>query len=261
MSRREKEKRGKSDHSWIKHGMAKKVVGAQVGAFRYRFPDANMILIDGNAGDGYGVELQQFDLFDGVTNSKPTPHILADLAREYGCTLCLCEAKRKKRELLSEQFPNALIVATHREAAALAISGGHDYVLWLSDPCGYAGHGVEHMRRLTMPMQGKVQRIMRSDFVIIFNELAVNRVVGARDAPEWQPHQKYVPMLQPTWWLQQLPKRYLARTPVIKQSSGFHFRLMVVTDFLTDGVKRLRHVEIIPRQQGGGSGLDLTGRI
>jgi hypothetical protein len=247
MSRRDKEKLGKSDHSWIKHGMAERVVGAQVGAYRYRFPDAKMLLIDGNAGDGFGVELQQFDLFDGVRKSKATPHILAELADAHSCTLCLCEAKREKRRLLRGQFPEALIVASQCEAATFAVRGGYDYAMWLSDPCGYAGHGVEHMRRLTVPMSNNVQRIMRSDFVIIFNEHAVNRVVNVRHSPYWQTHQKYAPMLQPAWWLQQLSKRYLARTPVIKQSNNFNFRLLVISDFITDGVKRLRNIEIIPR--------------
>jgi hypothetical protein len=255
MSRRDKEKLGKSDHSWIKHGMAKRVVGAQVGTFRYRFPKAKMILIDGNAGDGIGVELQQFDLFNGVRISKPTPRILAELADEHGCTLCLCEANRKKRQLLKKQFPDVFIVASQQEAASFAIRGHYDYALWMSDPCGYAGHGVEHMRRLTVPVLDKVQRIIRSDFVIVFNEHAVNRVLGASHSPYWKPHQKYKPMLEPTWWLQQLSKRYLARTPVIKQSSGFRFRLIVVSDFLADGVKRLRNVEIIPRFEVTEGGL------
>jgi hypothetical protein len=52
-------------------------------------------------------------------------------------------------------------------------------------------------------------------------------------------------MLQPSWWLQQLPKRYLARTPVVKQSANFHFRLLVISSFITDGVRRLRNIEVI----------------
>ena len=246
MSRRDKEKLGKSDRSWIKHGMVQKAVGGQVAAYRYRFPGAKIILIDGNAGDGFGVQLEQRDLFDGVRNSKPTPRILAELADRYGCTLCLCEFKRKKRQLLEMQFPGALIVATQSEAASLAIQGDYHYALWLSDPCGYAGHGVDQMRRLTLPVPRKVQRMMRSDFVVIFNENAVKRVIGVSHSAYWQPHQKYTPMLEPEWWLAQLSKRFLARTPIIKQSAGFHFRLLVVSDYLTDGVKRLRDVEIIP---------------
>lgn len=239
---------GKSDHSWIKHGMAQRVAGAQVSAFRYRFPGARMLLIDGNAGDGLGVDLAQFDLFLGTKESKPTPRMLMELAEQHSCTICLCETDRKKREFLKQRFANALIVANQREAAMLAINGDFDYVLWLSDPCGYAGHGVEHMRAIALAKGGgKLQKILRSDFAIICNDLALNRVNGARHSPYWQPHQKYMPMLEPTWWLQQLSKQWLARTPVIKQSPGFHFRMIVISDYIADGVKRLRNIEIIPR--------------
>jgi len=222
--------------------MAASAVGAQVAAFRRLFPDARMALIDGNAGDGVGVETGQADLFDGVRQSRPTPRLLADLARKHNATLCLCECDRVKRKMLIEGFPAATVVSSHREAAAFALKG-FNYALWLSDPCGYAGHGVEHMRT--------VADIFHSDFIIILNELALERVRGARGSPHWLPHQKYTPMLQPSWWLQQLPKRYLARSPLINQSPGFHFRLLVASNFLTDGVKRMRKVEIITRQQEG----------
>jgi hypothetical protein len=149
-----------------------------------------------------------------------------------------------------------VVVATQQEAAAFALKG-FDYVLWLSDPCGYAGHGIEHMRTVAQGGRGNgVHRILRSDFVVIFNEHALNRVLGARHSIYWQTHQKYVDMLEPAWWLNQLSKRYLARTPVIKQSNAFHFRLLVLSDFITDGVRRLRNVEIIPRLKlttGGGT--------
>jgi hypothetical protein len=170
--------------------------------------------------------------------------LLADLAEKYGATLCLCERNGLKRLSLARSFPGATIVATHAEAAALALTG-FNHVLWLSDPCGYAGHGVEHMRAVAM-------RIPRSDFVIVFNALALDRVVGAKHSPYWAPHQKYAPMRLPAWWLAQIPKRFLARTPVIKQSAGFHFRMLVVSDFMTDGVRRLRNIEIIPRSPAEG---------
>jgi hypothetical protein len=239
IQRKHREGAGKSDHSWIKHDLAAKAVGAQIGAFRRLFPQARIILIDGNAGDGDGVELKQFDLFAGVQKSRSTAQLLCDLADEHGATLCLCERDRAKRHRLALLFPAATIVANHAEAASLALTG-FNYALWLSDPCGYAGHGVQHMRKVAT-------QILRSDYIIIMNELALKRVVGAKGSAYWQPHQKYTPMLTPAWWLGQLPKRFLARTPVINQSSGFHFRLMVVSNYITNGVKRLRDIEIIPR--------------
>ena len=229
---------GWSEHSWIKHDIAAKAVGGQVAAFRQRFPTAKMLLIDGNAGDGFGVELEQRDLF--MTKcSRPTAQLLDELAFMHDATLCLVEKDSDKRRSLITRFPKAIIISSHKEAADIAL-GGYNYVLWLSDPCGYAGHGIEEMRKIAL-------HILFSDFVVILNELALRRVKAVRHSPYWFPHQKYVPMLEPRWWLGQLCKRYLARTPLIKQSNGFHFRLLVVGDYLTQGVKRLRNVEIIAR--------------
>jgi hypothetical protein len=237
---RQREGAGKSDTSWIKHGLAGKAVSAQVAAFRRRFPTARMILVDGNAGDGEGVDVAQGDLFVGSHKSRPTPHLLSDLAKEHGCTLMLCEQELRKRRLLVQAFPDALIVSDHAAAASYVIKEGFNYALWLSDPCGPKGQGVEHMRQVAL-------RILRSDFVIIFNEVGPHRFIGVKHSPYWQKHQKYVPMLQSEWWLEQIPKRNMARTQVIKQSSGFHFRLIVISDFLTDGVKRMRGIEITTR--------------
>jgi hypothetical protein len=240
--RRGREGAGKSDHSWIKHEMIGSVVGAQVAAFRRIFPDARMALIDGNAGGGVGVETRQADLFDGVRHSRPTPRLLTELARNHDAAVCLCERDRAKRNILTKEFPAATVVSSHREAAAFAVNPPFQYALWLSDPCGYSGHGIEHMRAVALT-------ILRSDFVIVLNQGALERALAVNHSPYWRAHQKYTPMLQPPWWLQQIPKRFLARSDLVKQSSNFHFRLLVVSDFLTDGVRRMRKVEIITRQQ------------
>jgi hypothetical protein len=240
MSRkRNREGAGRSERSWIKHAFAGKAAAAQVAAFRRLFPNARMILIDGNAGDGGGVELAQKDLFIGAQLSKPTPHMLADLAARYGATLCLCECDANKRRTLRALFPSAIIFASHRQAADAALDG-FNYALWLSDPCGPKGQGVGQMRRVAM-------QILRSDFVVVSNEIALTRFIGVAQYPQFYKHQVYVPMLEPAWWLQQLPKRYLARAPLIKQSNAFHFRLLVISDFLTDGVRRMHNIEIIER--------------
>jgi hypothetical protein len=237
---REREGAGKSDRSWIKHSFCEKAAGAQVAAFHRLFPDARMILIDGNAGDGIGVKMQQDDLFDGPRHSKPTPKMLSDLGVQHDAKVCLCERDSVKRRALRACFPNAIVVANHREAADIAL-GGFNYAFWLSDPNGCAGHGVDQMRRVAM-------QILRSDFVVVSNELALSRFIGVAHSPYWVKHQAYVPMLQPSWWLQQLPKRFLARTELVKQSPGFHFRLLVISDYLTEGVRRWRNVEIVERK-------------
>lgn len=237
--RTKREAFGFSPHSWIKHEIAAKAVGGQVAAFCMRFPAAKKLLIDGNAGDGLGVELEQRDLF--MTKcSRATARLLDELAEEHGATLCLVEKNRDKRRSLIARFPKAIVVASHKEAADLALDGGYNFVLWLSDPCGPAGHGVDEMHRVAM-------RILYSDFVIVLNERALHRFQAVTHSSYWFPHQKYIQMLEPKWWLGQLPKRYLARTPLIKQSGNFHFRLLVISDYLTHGVQRLRKVEIVPR--------------
>jgi hypothetical protein len=231
---------GKSDHSWIKHGMLETVVGAQIAAFRQAFPRSRAVLIDGNAGDGHGVELSQFDLFDGCRHSLPTPQLLASMAQRYKATLLLCERSRKKRKILKSCFPNALIVSDHSDAVAYAISEGFNYVLWLSDPCGPGGHGEDAMRQVAL-------HVVRSDFVIVSNEASLLRFKGVSHSPYWQKHQKYVSMLDPQWWLDQLSKRYLARSKLIKPSAGFHFRVLTLGNYLTDGVRRQRGVEVFQR--------------
>lgn len=237
---------GKSDYSWIKHGFVKRAAAAQVAAFRQKFPGAQIILIDGNAGDGEGVEMQQRDLFVNQCESEPTPRVLADLATAYGATLCLCERVAGKRSKLKARFPDAVIVPDHKAAAALALRG-FNYALWGSDPCGPAGHGLDQMRRVAMG-------ILRSDFIVVSNEGALGRFIGVAHCPNWQKHQAYTLQLAPAWWLAQLPKRYLARTPLIKQSQNFHFRLLIISDFIADGVSRMRNVEIIERGGGGKHG-------
>jgi hypothetical protein len=244
MSRnRDREGAGKSEKSWIKQGQCGTAASGQVAAFRCVCPDEPIVLIDGNAGDGVGVQLRQADLFEGPQFSRSTPKLLSDLADHHQATLCLCDHERAKRRLLAEKFPNAHVVASQQEAAEFAIDNGFKYALWLSDPCGYAGHGVEHMHKVAV-------QIVRSDFIIVFNEGALLRAVSVAHSPYWRKHQEYAPMLAPSWWQQQLQKRYLARSQLINQSNGFHFRLLVASNFLSDAVRRQRKVEIVQCQEG-----------
>jgi hypothetical protein len=244
--KRNREGAGKSVHSWIKHDFIKKAAGAQVAAFRQKFPHAQIILIDGNAGDGAGVEMQQRDMFVRSCESEPTPQVLADLAATYHATLCLCEHDVGKRRMLKARFPDVRIVPDQAAAADLALRG-FNYALWTSDPCGPKGHGLYSMSRIALGL-------LRSDFIVVSNEGALSRFIGVAHCPSWQKHQVYTLQLDPAWWLAQLPKRYLARSPLINQSQNFHFRLLVISDFLTEGVRRMRNVEIIERSNGGGHG-------
>jgi hypothetical protein len=236
---RDREGAGKSDHSWIKQGMVGKIVGAQVGAFRQSFPETKMVLVDGNAGDGLGVELEQGCLF-GTNLSRPTPLLLAELSECHNTTLCLCDEDREKRASLRSLFPAATIFGSHREVADFVLREGFGYVLWLSDPCGPKGQGVDAMCLVAT-------RVRRSDFVIVLNEHTLNQFESAAHSPFWAKHQKYVPMREPMWWLGKLAKRYLARTSLVKQSPRFHFRVLIISNWIADGVRRMRKVEIIER--------------
>jgi hypothetical protein len=236
---RDREKAGKSEHSWIKHGMLDKIATSQIAAFRFKFPDRSAMLIDGNAGDGEGVDKNQRDFFKGEIQSKPTAELLCDLADTFGADVCLCERKQYKREKLSRLFPNRMILEDHARAPSLIV---HDYTLWVSDPNGPKDHGVEHMAAVA-------RRVQFSDFVIVLNEGALGRIGSTEDALWQVSRERYLWMLEPAEWLQRIPKKFLARTPVIRQSSNFHYRLMVISNYLTDAVHRLRHVEIIAREK------------
>ena len=74
--KRRREGAGWSEHSWIKHDMAAKPVLGQAAAFRARFPDARILLIDANAGDGVGVEKRRPDLFDPTVVSRPSSQLM-----------------------------------------------------------------------------------------------------------------------------------------------------------------------------------------
>lgn len=237
---RNRERKGSSDHSWFKHQLDAKAVSGQVCAFRARCPTDRILLVDGNAGEGIGVKKTQSDLFEGDTLSQPTAQILTDLAeRVGGADVVLCDNDPRKRAMLWQRFPQAIILADHREIPYI-IRPEHHYALWLSDPSGYAGHGVEHMRAVA-------ERVL-CDFVVNLNEHALRRVFKTK-GPKWDPHRvKYRGMLEPDWWLDKLGKRLIARTRLIRASPNFHFRVMVISNFLADSARRAPFVEIITKK-------------
>jgi hypothetical protein len=103
---------GKTEFSWIKHRAIDKFGSGQVASFRLAYPQAPMLLIDGNAGDGKGVEIPS-DLFntDRIKRkvSRSTPELLSDLASDHHTQLCLCEKNKDKRLILKDYFPEAYI--------------------------------------------------------------------------------------------------------------------------------------------------------
>src|SRR5215471_920210 len=169
LPRRNREREGKSARSWIKHEFIAKVAGSYIAAYRVSHPRDRVILIDGNAGDGQGVPRNP-DLFDRAEYSRPSPEIVTALAEDVGnADVLLCEKDKHKRKQLYARFPKAMIVATHDEVVP-NILPEHRYALWISDPCGPAGHGIDHMRA--------VSKRVRCDFVVVFNEGIIGRFNG-----------------------------------------------------------------------------------
>jgi hypothetical protein len=222
-STNERANAGRSEGSWIKHSLLSKIVEAQV---RTAHLHDKLLLIDANAGDGIGV------LHDGVV-STPTPQIVTNIAFAVSADVCLCDASRRQRLLLRKRFPSALIAETHSDVVDVVRAGGYDYVLWLSDPCGYTGHGVGAMRIVA-------RDVAASDFIVVFNEGSVLRRINHAARRQ----KIYGELQHASFWLQQLQKNYLARTSVINQSRGFRYRVLVVSNELSDAAHRPPFSEI-----------------
>jgi hypothetical protein len=216
------------------------MVSSQVFAARHRFQTTPMVLIDGNAGDGVGAMLAQQGLFEPQL-SETTPELLMRLAGQIGnATVILCEKNYHKRVQLQHRFPDATLLRDHAEVSD-SIGCHYGYALWISDPCGYAHHGVEYMAQVA-------NRVAKSDFVIAFNEGALNRLLHtARGGPWDKARGMYHAMMDPQWWMMQLNKDYLACSDVIYQSQNFQFRLMVVSNYI--GSRPHRELRIIKRKR------------
>jgi hypothetical protein len=233
---------GKTESSWIKHDILNKVATAQISAYRHTHPQERILLIDGNAGDGEGVDKMQPDLFLGLCASHPTPEILTNIAARIGnADVVLCERNFDKRVRLHKRFPDAIILENHSKVPE-ALMPRHHYALWVSDPCGYSTHGVPHMRR--------VADCLRCDFIVVFNEGALERLMATNEARWETARDRWTPMIDPQWWMERLNKPLLSRTRVIYQSRGFHYRVLVLSTFLAEGARRPPFNEVINRKGG-----------
>lgn len=241
---RDREGAGKSDASWKKHDLIKRLASGQAKAFRTK-RSGRILIIDMHAGDGVGVDELQLDLFGG-NPSCATAELALRLAADVGnADVVLCEKDRNKRALLEEQFPDAKIIGDHARAAEL-IRNDHVWSLVINDPNGYSKHGIEHMRTIA--------RRVPSDFIIIFNEGALKRLLGMNDDAVYdnafpesvrQKKVEYEWMMQPVEWMQRIGRRRMVRSEkLIKASSNFHYRVMLVADYLTDAAKRRPFEEV-----------------
>lgn len=233
---RSREGAGKSDASWKKHEYLRRVVNGQAAAFRVKHPAGRILLIDGNAGDGFGVKQLQLDLF-GENLSVSTAELLVQLGERLGNSdVVLCEKDRAKREVLARRFPHVPVLRDHA-LAPQCIRQDHVFALWLSDPCGPAGHGAVHMRA--------VADLLPSDFIVVINDGGIHRI-RSTVSPKWQTsRERYAEMIEPGWWRQAVQRPREARTPLIRGSQGFHYHIAVLSHHLSDSARR-KPFEVIP---------------
>ena len=210
-------------------------------------------IIDMHASNGNGVELPQKDMFRD-TESKSSARIAAEEAA--GCTpyadVILCESNKKRRDQLKEIFSDsAMILASNRQLLRMDLRT-YGWLLVLNDPCGHSGHAIDvlaHIRR----------QVPRSDFIISFNEGSLGRHLGVRrqaddSASEAAGHldrtkacraatEKYMWMRDHTAWATKLGKKHVVRTIGISGRKGFKGRLLLVTDYVAEGLRNMRRLE------------------
>lgn len=237
---RDREDAGKSAASWQKHKIIKQAADGQINAWRASHPNGKIAIVDANAGDGEGVPCAQGDLFDDSIVSLPTSALAASLAVQHGADVFLCEKDAEKRGELLTRFPWVTVLGDH--ALAPAQLNGYQYALIISDPCGPAGHGIEHL-------QAMARKIRHADFIVVFDEQFLVRLAGVAppagddtDKPQrraWETsRQRYAPMIDPQWWPTTLERQRLARTCLIPASPAFHFRILVITNYLSHAAQR-----------------------
>ena len=254
---------GKSEKSWQKHELVDFIASASlaVGHMKNKGPG---IFIDMHAGDAEGVAQPQTDLFR-EDRSHPTAAIGERLAAEHGLRLLLCERVKKHQLHLAEKFPRATVIGAH--------SGAYDHVSKLayipgwgfcvSDPNGPGEQGVEDMARI-----GGL--ISRMDFGVVFAQKSLTGCVSFRDkhidrladAPSsiwgrcarfadrnrWMVGDgldrwgKPMPSLE---WLERLNRKYMAKTPLIRGSPRFHYRVLLISNFIPDAIKRSSRFQVI----------------
>jgi hypothetical protein len=234
---------GKSKNSYVKHNAIAKAVGAQIAAYRHR-NKGRIVLIDGNAGDGIGVNLPEeglFSFYPGLVDpicSLSTAELLVQVSeRDRNADVILCERNPDRRAQLAGRFPNAAIIKNNSEILK-HIQPHHKWGLWISDPCGPAGHGHEAMAMMA--------RHMPCDFVIALNEQWIDVRLKATHGDAWEvARRRYLPMSAPQWWLDKLSRKHMSRSiKLYKIASNFGCRILVVGNFLSDGVKR-RPFEVV----------------
>jgi hypothetical protein len=251
---RSKNGAGKSEVSYIKHKLVERAAKGQATVMGSRY--GRGVIIDMHAGDGAGVDKPQLDLFEEHNPSCATAELATNLAEKLGNTdVILCEHSAKQRALLEAEFQNALILPDHSLAAS-HISNEYKWGLVLNDPNGPSDQGVEAMREIG-------ERLKICDFVIVFNEGRTSALLKVRDTSaetEASDSQhtnaaqirgvreckhKYKWMLSEdltitnfSEWKKQIGRTRISTTGLVKATPHFRYRVLVVSNFLTDAALR-----------------------
>lgn len=227
---------GRTDKSHEKHDLVRRAMGGQIGAYRIRNKGL-IAYVDGNAGDGEGVEQPQADLFRSNASITTAELVTRAAEKDGNAVAILCERNRGRRAVLKARFPNAIIIGNNSKVLD-ALPSKCQHIVFVSDPNGPGGHGKEAMREIAMSIS--------SDFVIVFNEQPFARMFGETKSsdPKIQKAfqtmtERYPPeMLEATFWADWLGRKSLASTPLFIASQSFHYRVIVAANVLSDALNR-----------------------
>lgn len=223
-----------SENSWLKHDLLAKAIQGQMMKYIVRHPNDMVLAIDGNAGDGHGVLKDQID-WERPNMSPTTSSIFSRLQQKNPkIDVVLCEKERSRRYDLETRYPSIPVIGNN-VAAPDHVRRDHRYGLWSSDPTGPEGHNVDAMIEFS--------RRLPSDFVVVVNYNWLNRFTG-KSSPRLAPHQKYAWMIDPAIWADRLNRRHVWQTPLYAMSPGFHYRVLVIANYISDAVKR-RPFEVV----------------
>jgi hypothetical protein len=238
MRSRKRDNAGFSDASWKKHRLLLRIARAQAHAYHVTHPLDRCVIIDMHAGTGDGVPLPQMDFFY-TTPSSTTAETSVKVAEELrNCDVILCEKRRNRRQRLAARFPTVPIIRDHADVVDL-IQPWHRWALVLNDPNGYGDHGITTME--------KIAAKLKTDWVIVFNEGALRRILGMDVDPLLPdpPHVarvrrargQYTWMAEPRIWAQRLGARHMAQSKLIKASGSFRYRILVLSHTLSDAIR------------------------
>lgn len=247
---RSKDGRGKSEWSWVKQLFFEKIIGAYAGVAA-RLGWKRGIGIDMHAGDGEGIRYGEGDLFGHTQRSKASSMVLYEQSKSHGnFDTVLCEIKPERRELLHPKFPDAMILKDHADIKHYleTLKKKPAWGILICDPCGPKEMGLEALKTLC-------REIQYLDIVMAFPHGGIVRPLGLRkDGPNpisaknantsqkrygWMLDcnniDKYGMPYPSLKWVNVFSRRHLVcSSSVITRSKGFHYRIMVASNFLPE---------------------------